>query len=762
MPRIRIKRGTTTQWLASTTPLLSGELGYDLTTKVIKIGDGTTLWANLSSYSGGTGGTNGLDSLFLGTWNSVTEFLAAHQGGPVGLADGDWWAFVKDNSNPNKIYVVREDPNSATGWVIDDNEHFVLPQGPQGDAGPSGPSGPAGDAFGIYYLGNYNPSSGYVPDIAVVRGSDGQLYLAKASGQLNDPVGNTAQWEVWIPKGADGSDGADGVSLTHRGTWTDSENYAINDIVNFQGSSYVCIVGVTAGTDVAPYPQHIGAYWQLLAQGGSSSADIADFIFTEIDEYSSSISLPGDKNMTISAGADSDLYLTAGDDLYIQTLGAGDDIHLNAADDIRFTTGNENIDFATPPDWRMNSEGRFVLPGSGWITNPTNSSGDGSGLSTINLVPDGSISSDQYIVIDSTSPNHIHLRAGGSPDNSSAHLYLGAERNNIEVSDPYRTVKINTKPDGTENTYGNSNEASNTQFIHASTADIIVGDSVRLYTGGPTYVVTTVTQDSPSAGFITVIADGLSFITGEAYVFTREQGYNNQWTFGNDGTLYGPTEPGWLQVSGIYGEAGSNTYIMSQENLVLSTSEDQGVYINDANSGLNQIATMADIADANDYTDTAISGLGDTVESGYIPITEKATAGGVASLDLSGKVPLEQIDTSSLIGPSGPSGPSGPQGDAGPSGPSGAQGPSGADSTVAGPSGPSGPSGPQGDAGPSGPSGPQGDTGPTGPTGPSELPDQSGNTGKYLTTNGTTTSWAEVSGGGGTAGADIMNIMEAW
>ena len=33
MPKIRIKRGTTSQWLASTTPLLTGELGYDLTTK---------------------------------------------------------------------------------------------------------------------------------------------------------------------------------------------------------------------------------------------------------------------------------------------------------------------------------------------------------------------------------------------------------------------------------------------------------------------------------------------------------------------------------------------------------------------------------------------------------------------------------------------------------------------------------------------------------------------------------------------------------
>ena len=126
-------------------------------------------------------------------------------------------------------------------------------------------------------------------------------------------------------------------------------------------------------------------------------------------------------------------------------------------------------------------------------------SGDGYGLGTLELVPDGNITSDQYLIIDPTAPNHIHIRAGGQQDNSSAQVYLGGERNNIEVSDPYRTVKINTKPNGTENTYGNSNEASNTQFIHASTADIIVGDTVRLYTGGATYVVTAVTQDSPSA-----------------------------------------------------------------------------------------------------------------------------------------------------------------------------------------------------------------------------------------------------------------------
>lgn len=93
--------------------------------------------------------------------------------------------------------------------------------GAPGPAGPVGPIGPQGEIgltgatgadFGIYYLGNYVSTNGYVTDIAVVRGSDGQLYLAKASGQLGDPINyqTNGQWEVWIPKGADGAQGPQG------------------------------------------------------------------------------------------------------------------------------------------------------------------------------------------------------------------------------------------------------------------------------------------------------------------------------------------------------------------------------------------------------------------------------------------------------------------------------------------------------------------------------------------------------------------------
>lgn len=114
------------------------------------------------------------------------------------------------NTTTGRAYVYHD-----SFWV-EFSPGFVGQQGPAGPAGPAGAAGAEGAPFGIYYLGNYVSTNGYVTNIAVVRGSDGQLYLAKASGQLGDPVNyqTNGQWEVWIPKGADGADGADGMSWT--------------------------------------------------------------------------------------------------------------------------------------------------------------------------------------------------------------------------------------------------------------------------------------------------------------------------------------------------------------------------------------------------------------------------------------------------------------------------------------------------------------------------------------------------------------------
>lgn len=101
-------------------------------------------------------------------------------------------------------------------------------------------------------------------------------------------------------------------------------------------------------------------------------------------------------------------------------------------------------------------------------------------------------------------------------------------------------------------------------------------------------------------------------------------------------------------------ETAANTYTDNAINALDTDDIEEGLtnkYFTDQRA-LDATATAYDpagsasqaLSDANDYTDLAISGLGDTVENGYIPIGQKANPGGVASLDVNGKVPNTQIN----------------------------------------------------------------------------------------------------------------------
>ena len=78
-----------------------------------------------------------------------------------------------------------------------------------------------------------------------------------------------------------------------------------------------------------------------------------------------------------------------------------------------------------------------------------NSSGDGYGFTTIELIPDTTTgNSDQTLIIDPTAPNHVHIRAGGTIDNSNAVLLLGGENSHVRVENgpnPPVTIKSNNK-----------------------------------------------------------------------------------------------------------------------------------------------------------------------------------------------------------------------------------------------------------------------------------------------------------------------------
>lgn len=462
-----------------------------------------------------------------------------------------------------------------------------------GAPGPQGPQGPAGaDAVLPQDLGTTDSptfskitltSNGATDNITI--GDD----VILGDGNIANHVVVIGQQDATQGGIVLGSNETESIS-------TDATNLSLaanNDIVLNPGSTYAYI-----GTPQLDGSNRIAKMSDIT---GGPGANIADFIFTNDSENTgrSIISLPGDKGMTIEAGVDSDLYITAGDDLYIQTLGQGDDIHLNAADDIRFTTNNEDAEFETVHNWSMDSEGRFQLPGSGYISNPIDSSGDGYGNDTIVLAPDTENgSTDQQIIIDPTAPNHIHIRAGGVQDYSSAELILGGERAGVHVSDASGNVSIQAKKEDLSWSYQNINDVesttfrANTELAEPDYNDFTIDNGVK-------YVINNVIRDGVQdiTEYTAVSSNNvqLVFSPGLNYTFKRAMG-EWYWTFNEDGYIVGPAEGG-LFVNGIVKDNGGDLYVIAQEggSVVL---DGYGEFLNDHTIPSNQIATIGDVTTA--------------------------------------------------------------------------------------------------------------------------------------------------------------------
>lgn len=131
--------------------------------------------------------------------------------------------------------------------------------GPQGDLGAQGNTGATG-------LSGDTGATGPQGDI----GATGPMGDIGATGMPGD-MGAT---------GMPGDTGATGISFIWRSEWNGSY-YVPNDVVSYQGSSYICIV------DNADTPPTNTNYWQLVAQKGADggNANTGNFVFTN-DELS--------------------------------------------------------------------------------------------------------------------------------------------------------------------------------------------------------------------------------------------------------------------------------------------------------------------------------------------------------------------------------------------------------------------------------------------------------------------------------------------
>jgi hypothetical protein len=292
------------------------------------------------------------------------------------------------------------------------------------------------------------------------------------------------------------------------------------------------------------------------------------------------LDLPGDiygnvgGNLTIKIGdsAGSDTFIDLQTRSYV-----GDALISN----IRIANPNVTVSTANAVyNWTFDSTGNLNLPPSGNIVGITannngyinwlgNSSGDLNGYTTLRLVPDDTReSSDQYLIVDPTAPGHIHIRAGGTQDNSGADLFLGGENSYFRVAsgaNSAASVSANSYvwTYGTDGTFSLPAAESPGQYSEITSVGNSSGDGNGYATlqlkpdasiSGDSYLII----DPTAPNHIHIRAGGAQdnsgaqlFLGGENSYFLVENGANsnvyvasnsNQWKFDTTGILTLPGE----------------------------------------------------------------------------------------------------------------------------------------------------------------------------------------------------------------------------
>ena len=140
-------------------------------------------------------------------------------------------------------------------------------------AGGTG-SGSGNPGVAVSYQGVYASTTNYALNDIVLYGASSYISLV-AQNHGNTP-NVSPQWGILAqggtgigpagPPGPAGAQGPQGVpGLGYVGTYASTTNYALSDVVTFQGSSYISLVAGNAGNTPGQTPGR----WGLLAQGGT-------------------------------------------------------------------------------------------------------------------------------------------------------------------------------------------------------------------------------------------------------------------------------------------------------------------------------------------------------------------------------------------------------------------------------------------------------------------------------------------------------------
>jgi hypothetical protein len=312
---------------------------------------------------------------------------------------------------------------------------------------------------------------------------NGYAEMRALSGQRNTAFG-TGDWDTGEWSGTEGSAQLAFTGATNIVDFLNNEfGGTTNQTISVNGSEPMVYNGWSGGgsdvtffVDVAPPADpttitsiEFGYYY-------SSRIEI-DYDDDEINILGTGLNININSTESIDIGAANSVEIAS--DTVVSLL------NNSATEPILIRTDNGN----TNQTWEFGASGNLTVPGnivgttannSGSLQWKGNSSGDGNGYTTLELRPDNTlISNDQYLIIDPTLPSHIHIRAGGTQDDSQAELYLGGEGNFVRVVDGTGVRLQNQTRDNTNYFYsdpgtfttGSWYESSGTYFVEYTTSD---------------------------------------------------------------------------------------------------------------------------------------------------------------------------------------------------------------------------------------------------------------------------------------------------
>ena len=269
----------------------------------------------------GADGADGADALwnFLGEWQNGVDYAA---GSVVQLQGSSYY-------HPDGQFSSYAPP--GYGWLLVSSKGDAGANGADGSNGSNGADG----SPGLVYLGNYVLGNGYLANVAVVKGSDNNLYIATSSGGLGDPVGNSAEWSIFLPKGVDGED----ATLPQDLGTTDSPTFSKITL-----TSNGAIDNITIGDDVLIGDGNIANHLVIVGNQDSTQGGIVlgDNKTEQVSSYGSNLSLYANNDIILNP-ASTYAYLgtpTIGGETRIATIG---DISDATPDETSFTVNGGSL-----------------------------------------------------------------------------------------------------------------------------------------------------------------------------------------------------------------------------------------------------------------------------------------------------------------------------------------------------------------------------------------------------------------------------------